>query len=65
MTTRPGEPADGSPYDPGIPTELGTVYDPNTLHNFDSATLEGDQEIGHQAQELFCDRSGFRGQLVL
>jgi len=58
-TTIPGEPS-GSPYDPNIPTGTDTPYDPAALHNFDSTTLDSDQEIGFSDQYLICDRSGFR-----
>lgn len=63
MASIPGEP-DGTPYSSGQPESLETVYDPTALHNFDATTLESDQEIGHVAQELFCDRSGFRVSLA-
>jgi len=65
-TTIPGEP-EGSPYDPAIPTDTSTPYDPAALNNFDSTTLDTDQEIGFSDQYSICDRSGFkvmRGVLI-
>lgn len=58
----PGEPADGTPYDPGLP-DAPQGSDPYTASdddNFDPTTLEAGQEIGAPEQLLICDRSGFK-----
>lgn len=58
-TQIPGEPAT-EPYDPGIPTDTETPYDPTVLDNFDIGTLEVSQVVGLPEQLLICDRTGFK-----
>lgn len=61
-TTVPGEPADGTPFDPGLP-EGPQGSDPYTTaddDNFDPTSLESTQEIGASEQLLICDWSGFK-----
>lgn len=66
-TQIPGAPAEGTPYDPGVPATSEATgsppqagYDPAALNNFTSSTLESDQEIGFPDNCLICDRSGFK-----
>ena len=62
MSTRiPGEPAEGTPFDPGY--TLGNLDDPITVEdasNFTTAGFGSTQVVGYPDNYTTCDRSDFR-----
>ena len=61
-TQIPGAPAEGTPYDTGVPDnpQGSAPYTASDDDNFTETTLQSGQEVGFPDNYLICDRSGFR-----